>query len=85
MALLSLVMCVAATTLEDLAYRHGTDKAHDDHKYTDLYALLFDPMRSTLHNFTEIGIAAGQSLQMWYDFFPNAHIWGVDRCSARLD
>ena len=28
----------ARPSLEDLAFRFGTDKAHDDHKYTDLYA-----------------------------------------------
>ena len=27
---------------------------------------------------TEIGISHGQSLQVWHDYFTNAHIWGVD-------
>ena len=72
--------CSSATrpTLEDLAYAAGTDKSHDDHKYTDLYASLFEPLRSSVLNFTEIGVSAGQSLLVWHDFFFNAHIFGVD-------
>ena len=56
----------------------GTDKSHDDHKYVDLYSALFDPIRSTARNVTEIGLAQGQSLQVWHDFFPQAQIWGLD-------
>lgn len=65
-------------TLEDLAYAAGTDKSHDDHKYVDTYAALFDPIRHAVRNVTEVGIAAGQSLQMWHSYFPNALIWGLD-------
>ena len=46
-------------TLEDLAYKFGTDKGHDDHKYTDLYNALFEPRRGWVKNVTEIGIALG--------------------------
>lgn len=56
----------------------GTDKAHDDHKYTDCYASLLDPIRDSVRNMTEIGIAAGNSLQMWHDYFDKAAITGVD-------
>ena len=56
----------------------GTDKSHDDHKYVDLYSALFDPIRSSARNITEIGLAQGQSLQVWHDFFPQAQIWGLD-------
>lgn len=65
-------------SLEDLAYYYGTDKSHDDHKYTDVYESLFGPLRLTTRNVTEIGIALGQGLQVWHDYFPHAHIWGVD-------
>lgn len=56
----------------------GTDKARDDHKYTDLYSAIFDPIRDKVANITEIGVAQGQSLQVWHDYFEKAHIWGVD-------
>jgi len=64
--------------LETLAYHFGTDKGHDDHKYTDLYSMLFDPLRNIVQNVTEVGIAAGQSLWLWHDYFPHAQVWGVD-------
>ena len=68
----------ATWTLEDLAFYYGTDKSHDDHKYVDVYESIFGPLRFSTVNFTEIGVAMGQSLQMWHDYFPNAHVWGVD-------
>ena len=65
-------------SLEELAYNYGTDKSHDDHKYVDLYASLFDPIRETVLNVTEIGVSAGQSMLMWHDYFTRATIHGVD-------
>ena len=68
----------ALPSLEELANYYGTDKARDDHKYVALYAALFDPIRHTALNVTEVGISMGQSLQMWHDFFSRAHIWGIE-------
>ena len=64
-------------SLEELAYRFGTDKSHDDHKYTDLYSMLLDPIRDRVQNMTEIGVAAAQSLEMWHTYFPHALVWGI--------
>jgi hypothetical protein len=66
------------TLLEYLAYKYGTDKSHDDHKYTDFYSSLFMHIRHSIRNMTEIGVAAGQSIQCWYDYFPNSQIHGFD-------
>ena len=38
----------AMPTLEEIAYKYGTDKAKDDHKFVDLYMSLFDPIRLCL-------------------------------------
>jgi len=65
-------------SLEQLMYKYGSDKSKDDHAYTNLYQMLFDPIRNGVLNMTEFGIAAGQSLQAWYDYFPNAEIHGYD-------
>lgn len=77
-----LLLCASALalpeSLEALAYRYGTDKSRDDHNYVAVYSALLSPMRATLRNLTELGIASGQSVQLWHDFFPNAHIWGID-------
>jgi len=65
-------------SLEEIAYFYGTDKSKDDHKYVDLYMMLFDPIRWSVRNVTEVGIASGQSIMMWRDYFANASIYGID-------
>ena len=64
--------------LEELMYHYGSDKSRDDHKYTDMYQMLFGPIRANVESVVEIGVAAGQSIQAWYHFFPNAKITGFD-------
>lgn len=64
--------------VEDLMYKYKSDKSRDDHGYTKLYNLIFSPIRLTVRNVTEVGIAAGQSLQAWYRYFPQAEIHGFD-------
>jgi len=64
--------------LENLSYKFGSDKSKDDHKYTDMYQMLFDKSRLDILNVTEIGSNAGQSIQAWYFYFPNAHIFTYD-------
>ena len=63
---------------ESLAYKYGTDKSKDDHNYVDVYSSLFSFTRHLVKNMTEIGVMAGQSLQVWHDYFPNAIINGID-------
>ena len=70
-------------SLETLAFYYGTDKSHDDHKYTDFYSLLFDGSRLSVNNVTEIGVMTGQSLQMWSDYFVNARVWASTTFSRR--
>ena len=43
--------------LEDLFYKYGTDKSKDDHGYSDFYSILFDSIKDTVTNMTEIGIS----------------------------
>lgn len=72
------VLSVRHLSLEGLAYKAGTDKSKDDHKYVDVYAALFDPLRTSVRNITELGVAAGQSVELWHNYFPNAHVFGID-------
>jgi SAM-dependent methyltransferase len=65
-------------TLESLLYKYGSDKSKDDHAYSNLYQMLFDPIRDSVKNVTEIGVSAGQSIQVWYHYFPNAQLYGID-------
>lgn len=68
----------ATNSLESLAFKYGTDKSHDDHKYTDLYTSLLEPRRMSTRAMLEVGVAAGQSVAMWHDYFPRATVHGLD-------
>lgn len=59
-------------------YRYNTDKSRDDHKYSDLYSMLFDPVRHEVQNVTELGVMSGQSMKVWHEYFPNASVFGLD-------
>ena len=40
--------------------------------------MLFDPIRASTVNMTEIGVSSGQSIQVWHEYFHSATTWGVD-------
>lgn len=65
-------------TLEELAFWYRTDKSRDDHKYSDVYGTLLSPIRLQVRNLTEVGVFNGASLQVWHDFLPHAHVYGID-------
>jgi len=65
-------------SLEALAYRFGTDKSKDDHSFVNLYSMLLDPIREKVQHILEVGVATGQSIKMWHEYFPNAQIYGMD-------
>lgn len=79
------------TPLCALAFKYGTDKAGS---YTALYDTLLRDRRDKVKNVLEIGIGSreamrhvpgyepGASLRMWRDYFPNAHIFGIDNDPA---
>lgn len=75
-------------TLEDLASLHSTDKAVNyggasKHGYTLTYDPILTPFRNEPIRFLEVGVCmeftdGGQSVRMWYDYFPNASIFTFD-------
>jgi len=65
-------------TLDEIAISFGTDKSSRHHNYTKLYSCYFDSLRLVELNVLEVGIAGGESLKMWKDYFPNAKIIGLD-------
>mmetsp|Transcript_1799 Transcript_1799/g.3865 ORF Transcript_1799/g.3865 Transcript_1799/m.3865 type:complete len:175 (+) Transcript_1799:22-546(+) len=77
-ALKPLIMANDNVTVEDLMYKYKSDKSRDDHGYSKLYNMLFSTLRNSVTNMTEVGIAAGQSVQAWYRYFPNAEIHAFD-------
>ena len=48
------------------------------HSYLPLYDTLLQPIKETAINILEIGVNTGGSIKLWYDFFTNANIYGVD-------
>lgn len=69
---------LSTMTLDELALRHGTDKASTGHDYCRTYARYLDAKRDTVRRVLELGVWQGASLRMWRDYFPNAAIVGVD-------
>jgi hypothetical protein len=70
--------------LTELALKHGSDKA-GHHNYTPIYEKYFAPFRDQPITLLELGIGGyeypdrgGASLKMWYEYFPQAKIIGID-------
>jgi hypothetical protein len=62
--------------LQELAEKHGTDKAHFG--YAAIYEKYLADRREEVRVVLEIGIKEGASLRMWKEYFPKALIWGWD-------
>lgn len=54
------------------------DKNKYQHKYTDLYGMLFHPRRCEVRKLLEVGIRGGQSMMSFHEFFWNAEIYGLE-------
>lgn len=72
-------------SLDTLALEAHTDKASDGHNYTPIYENYLRMLRLTAFRMLELGIGGyqypergGESLRLWYNYFPNAKIVGVD-------
>jgi hypothetical protein len=48
------------------------------HSYISTYEKLLEPYRNSKVNLLEIGIAYGESLEMWYEYFNEGKVYGVD-------
>jgi hypothetical protein len=80
----------AMPTLAELAAKYGTDKSA--HGYLSAYEMHFLGRRQRVQRLLEIGIGGyanpdkgGASLRMWRDYFPSAHIVGLDVNAKRFD
>lgn len=70
-------------TLNEIALHYKTDKSSLFHNYTEKYEKYFSPLRNEPLKILEIGIQNGYSLKTWNDYFPNAHIFGIDIVDCR--
>lgn len=62
-------------TFYEIFKKYDTDKTGNFSKYYDKY---FTPIRNEVKLLFEIGVNRGGSVRAWKEFFPNAHIVGVD-------
>ncbi len=72
-------------TLDEIAIECQTDKASvftrtyaKPKNYCVHYERCFSPLRMDPIKLIEIGAAGGESIRMWLEFFPIAHVWGID-------
>jgi len=63
--------------LVELIDNSRTDK-NTTHSYLNTYETLFKPKKNSARNILEIGIQDGGSIKLWYDYFKNATIYGLD-------
>lgn len=66
------------SSLSDMCAKFPTDKCPEGHNFIEIYERLFTPMRDTMDKFFEIGILNGVSHLMWREYFPYAHVYGID-------
>jgi demethylmacrocin O-methyltransferase len=70
--------------LDSLFTKYGTDKSSKGHNFAGVYHEALHAIRHKAKAILEIGIFgttpenAGASLKAWAEYFPNAHIYGVD-------
>jgi len=55
-----------------------TDKGLPGHGYTNIYEGFLIPWKYDPIRIMEIGVAQGGSLKLWYEYFPQASIFGID-------
>lgn len=63
--------------LFELGTKYETDKVYH-HEYHDIYDFFLHKFYNSSGAMLEIGIHKGNSLNMWLELFPNAHIYGMD-------
>lgn len=79
--------------LTDIANQMGVDKGSKRHRYSELYQMLFLPLRTRKLTVMELGLQDGgpehefpadrettdmPSVRMWQAYFPKAHVIGLD-------
>ncbi len=67
-----------AGLLDELAIKHKADKSSLYHNFAVKYDAILSPYRDAFTSVLEIGVAQGQSIRMWADYFPRAAIHGAD-------
>jgi len=67
---------MSTNPLKEIGRKYQTDKV--DHGYMDVYYDYFRPFQNKKINILEIGVYNASSMVTWREFFPNAHLIGMD-------
>jgi ADP-heptose:LPS heptosyltransferase/lipopolysaccharide biosynthesis glycosyltransferase/SAM-dependent methyltransferase len=70
------------SVLDKMAIKHKSDKSSLYHNYAVKYDKILSPFRECFSSILEIGVAQGQSVRMWTDYFTKAIIHGADISKA---
>lgn len=65
-------------TLNEIGVECQTDKSTITHCYLENYEKYLAPLRDKEFVLLELGVAGKCSIKMWAQYFPNAHVYGVD-------
>lgn len=68
-------------TFNELCNFYKTDKGSDSpngNNYANFYENWFSKNKSSVTNICEIGVEGGKSLSVYYDYFSNVEIYGLD-------
>jgi cephalosporin hydroxylase len=65
-------------TLDEIGIQYGTDKTSNGHNYCVMYEKYIGHLRDKPCKVFEIGVCSGKSLLMWYGYFSQAKIIGLD-------
>lgn len=74
-------MTTPVNPLDAILHLHGSDKStvhQNPHRYARFYEKYFAPLRESPIVLLEIGVANGNSIRAWLEYFPNARIYGLD-------
>jgi len=64
--------------LNEIGLKYQTDKSTITHCYLDTYEKYFYLWKDKEFTMIEIGVAAGNSIKMWREYFNNGKIYGID-------
>ena len=80
---LNIVKTLAEDSLAELIDNNLSDK-NTVHKYLGVYESLMRSKKETARNVLEVGVWYGGSIRLWYDYFKNAVIYGLEHFSDKI-
>lgn len=73
--------------IKEIFNKYNCDKGSNvdnEHHYYNIYSILFECIRNNQIKILEFGIANGDSIKSWLDYFSNCTIYAVDNNLSRI-